>query len=118
MAKKSKGLVNGGDGLVHLVHSALILIMSLLSGKGLLIKVLSVLLNVGLKLSKTLLKSLPLRNKHVVNHVVTIEEVSISILNVLFESGNISVVVVCSSLEVLVNLFEFGIELFNQLIDF
>lgn len=90
------------------------------------IEVLSVIGDVGCELIQTGLESGLLGNEHVVNHVVSIEDIYDYIIYVgtscggvelLLESDDFSVVVVGSSCEVLDEIGQFRLEVGNELID-
>jgi hypothetical protein len=117
LGKENQGLVDGIDGLLVLSNLRLVLLSLLLTVKGLLIKRFSVHRNVLLQLVKQVNISLSGGDQNVVDQIISVEDVSVCILDFLFELGNISVVVIGSSLEVGMELVKLFIEFFNKLVN-
>lgn len=77
----------------------------------------SVLVNIGFKLFEGVGQSASSGEQDVVDHIVVIENISVSIFEFLGKSGNITVVIVGSSVEVVDEVIKFGIEVSNKLLD-
>lgn len=117
LRKEAETLVDGIDGFSVLSDFSLEFCSLLLSVKGLLLKVSSVLLNVILKLVQLVDVSLSGGDEDIVDHIVSVEEVSVGILDLLSQLGDVFIVVVGSSLEISVELVQFLSKFTNKLLD-
>jgi hypothetical protein len=89
----------------------------LVSDVGLVIEGLSVLVNVSLKLSQGVGQSISGGEKDIVDHIVSIEDVSVSIFDLLSESSDILVVVIGSSVELMNKFIKFAFEVSDEFLD-
>lgn len=100
--------------LVHLGFEDLVFSVS---NVGLVCQGSSVLVDVGSELSQSVGQSVSGWEEDIINHIVSVEDISVGILDFLGESGNISIVVVSSSVELMDQFCKFVFEVTNELLD-
>jgi len=91
--------------------------MLLVSNISLFIEGSSVLVDVGSELSQGVGQSISGGEKNIVDHIVSVEDISISIFDFLSESGDISVVVVSSSVKLVDELVKFSVKVSDKFIN-
>jgi hypothetical protein len=89
----------------------------LVSDVSLVIEGSSVLVDVSSQLSEGVGESISGGEENVVDHVVSVEDISVGIFDFLGQSSDVTVVVVGSSVEIVDQLAQFGFEVSNQLLD-
>ncbi len=89
----------------------------LVSNISLFIEGSSVLVDVGSELSQGVGQSISGGEKNIVDHIVSVEDISISIFDFLSESGDISVVVVSSTVKLVDELVKFSVKVSDKFIN-
>lgn len=117
LREEGEGLINGIKGDLVLSGVRLEDLVFLLSLKGLVLKVLTVLSDVVFKLVDGLSKTISLGNEDVVNEVVTVEEVSAGLIDLLLETDGLTVMLVSASVEPGVEVSQFRVEFSDKFVD-
>lgn len=117
LGEESKALIDGGQSLVVLGDFRFEDSVFSFPDASFVSEGLSVLVNVGSQLSQGVGQSVSGGEEDVVNHVVAVEDVSVSVFQLLGESGNIGIVVVGPAVELVDQFVEFGFQITNELLD-
>lgn len=114
LGEQAETLVDGTKGTVMLSYPILEDLVLLLANCGFVVEGLPVLVNVTSQLSQSVGQSISGGEENIVNQIVCVENISISILNLLSQSGHVSVVVVSSPVELMDQLGKLSLQISNQ----
>jgi hypothetical protein len=117
LGDKAEAFVDGSEGLIVLVDLGFEDLVLLVSDVGLVGEGFPVLVDVGSQLSQGVGQSVPGGEENVVDHVVSVEDVSVGILDLLGQPSDVAVVVVGSSVEIVDQLAQLILEISNQFLD-